>query len=358
MFIHKLHLTNYKNHEKKIFSFKEKMNAFVGLNGAGKTNILDAIYFLCIGKSYFSSYDKHCIKHDEGFFRLQTDIETTGNNDIVLTYELGKRKKIKVNDIPLSKAADHIGHFPIVVVAPNDNVLILGGAAERRKFIDLSISQINRTYLENLIKYNNVLSQRNALLKQIEKKGLNKSLLAIYNEDLISYAKLIFDERKLFIKKIEQFFNESFQYLSAKNEGFSIQYKSDLLEYGLGDLLDNSLQKDIILKRTTKGIHKDDLVFNMGDELLKDFGSQGQQKTFLLALKLTQFNFLKAQLNKVPLFIIDDIFDKLDSKRSQNLVKFLAKQRGQVFISNTDSHIFQNIIDVPMQLIEVENEGE
>lgn len=353
MFIHKLQLTNYKNHEKKVFSFTKRINAFVGLNGVGKTNILDAIYFLCIGKSYFSSFDKYGVKHEESFFRLVTEIEDENIDQIVLTFEQGKRKKIIVNDVLLNKAADHIGQFPIVVVAPNDNVLILGGSAERRKFIDISISQVDKVYLDNLIKYNNVLTQRNALLKQVEKKGLNKSLLAIYNDDLVKYGQIVFEKRKLFVEHIKAFFKESFEYLSAKNEDFSIEYKSDLIENDLTELLEKSLNKDLILKRTNKGIHKDDLIFSMGDEFLKDFGSQGQQKTFLLALKLTQFNFLKAQLNKVPLFIVDDIFDKLDKERSKNLIQFLAKQNGQVFISNTDKHIFQELIDVPVEIFEV-----
>jgi len=353
MFIHKLSLTNYKNHEKKVFSFHEKMNAFIGLNGAGKTNILDALYFLCIGKSYFSSFDKQVVKHDNQFFRLVAEIETDTKNKIVVTYELGKRKKIIVNDIPLLKAANHIGNFPVVVVAPNDNILILGGSSERRKFIDVSISQINRTYLNDLIKYNNVLSQRNALLKQAEKKGIDKSLLAIYNTDLVRLGEQLFQERKKFVQEIESFFKESFQFLSAKNEGFSIKYKSDLQEHSFEELLENSLQKDLILRRTTKGVHKDDLIFSMHNELIKDFGSQGQQKTFLLALKLTQFNFLKDQLNKVPLFIVDDIFDKLDNERSKKLIQFLAEQNAQVFISNTDEHIFQELINLPVEIFKI-----
>lgn len=353
MFIHKLQLTNYKNHENKVFSFKERINAFVGLNGVGKTNILDAIYFLCIGKSYFSAFDKYGVKHNESFFRLVTEIEDEELNEIVLTFEQGKRKKITVNDVLLNRAAEHIGKFPIVVVAPNDNMLILGGSAERRKFIDLSISQLDQEYLSNLIKYNSSLSQRNALLKQVEKKGLDKTLLAIYNNDLVKYGQFVFEKRKMFIENIEAFFKESFQYLSAKDEGFTIEYKSDLFKSNFLELLEDSLQKDLILKRTNKGIHKDDLIFKMDNELLKDFGSQGQQKTFLLALKLTQFNFLKAQLNKVPLFIIDDIFDKLDTERSKNLIQFLVQQNSQVFISNTDSHIFQELIDVPVEIFEV-----
>lgn len=354
MFIRQLHLTNYKNHEKKVFSFEEEMLAFVGFNGVGKTNILDALYTLCIGKSYFSSNDKYCIRQGEDFFRLEMGLKDTDAQKVVVSFEKGKRKKIIVDDVQLTRNAEHVGRFPAVVVSPNDNSLILGSSEERRRFMDQTLAQISQEYLRTLINYNKVLKQRNALLKAAEDRGLDKSLLAIYDEDLIRFGTFIYEKRVALFEQIQSYFNKSFSYLSAKNESFEVVYKSHLLADDFKDLLLASSRKDVLLRRTTKGLHRDDIVFKMEGELLKDFGSQGQQKTFLLALKLTQFNFLKAQLNKVPLFIIDDIFDKLDSKRSQNLVQFLAEQKGQVFISNTDSHIFQNLIDVPIQIIEVE----
>lgn len=350
MFIRKLHLTNYKNHEKKVFSFDNDVTAFVGLNGVGKTNILDAIYMLCIGKSYFSSSDKHCVRHGESFFRLSMEVSDSAHKNVVLTYEMGKRKKIVVDDLQLRKSSEHIGRFPTVVVSPNDHILITGSADERRKFIDQSLSQLSTEYLQDLINYNNALKQRNAMLKQAEEFGLDQGLLAIYNEKLDAHGTRIFQSRSNFFNQIEDFFKESFKALSSKDEGFSMTYKSHLEEGSLLKQLKENLSRDLILRRTSKGIHKDDVKFNMTGGLIKDFGSQGQQKTFLFALKLTQFNFFKAQLKKVPLFIIDDIFDKLDQERSQNLIKFLIKQQGQVFISNTDEHIFQSVINVPVQI--------
>jgi DNA replication and repair protein RecF len=354
MFIRKLQLTNYKNHQKKVFLFEESMHAFVGLNGVGKTNILDSIYTLCIGKSYFNTSDKNCVKQGENFYRLEMNLIDTAARQVVITFEQGKKKRILVDEIPYAKNSNHVGHFPAVMVSPNDNQLITGNSEERRKFIDVTLAQISPTYLQQLVKYNSVLKQRNALLKQAEYRGLDKNLLAIYNESLSQSGQFIFDMRKTFFLDIQAYFEQSFKFLAAKNEGYKMHYKSDLLQGDFNEQLQQSLQKDLILRRTNKGIHKDDIVFLKEDDTLKDFGSQGQQKTFLLALKLTQFNFLKAQLNKVPLFIIDDIFDKLDSKRSQNLVRFLVEQKGQVFISNTDNLIFQNLMDLTVQIFEVE----
>ncbi|MCB9256653.1 MAG: DNA replication and repair protein RecF [Chitinophagales bacterium] len=353
MFIRKLQLTNFKNHAKRTFLFEENLLAFVGKNGMGKTNILDAIYFLCIGKSYFSKNDKLCIKQEESFFRLVMEIDDIESKEVILIQELNKRKNIKVDGLAYEKLSDHLGVFPIVIVAPNDNQLILGSAEERRKYMDQTLSQLSRTYLRALLEYNALLKDRNALLKQAEERGLNKALLEIYNQKLSENAQFIYEQRKSFSQNILAYFKESYRLLAGKDEDFNFCYQSDLEHNDLTQLLEKSLNKDLILKRTTKGIHRDDLIFSMGGEALKDFGSQGQQKTFLLALKLTQFNFLKAQLNKVPLFIIDDIFDKLDAERSINLVKFLAEQDAQVFISHTGKDIFQAVLDLPIQLMEL-----
>lgn len=353
MFIRKLHLTNFKNHEKKVFSFQEKMLAFVGLNGVGKTNILDSIYFLCLGKSYFNTSDKFCIKQDEAFFRLEMNIENSQFEKVVVTFEKFKKKLIAVDDVKHEKNSLHVGIFPAVMLTPDDNIMILGGSEERRRFVDMTLAQISQEYLQKLLRYNATLKQRNAYLKMNHDKAIDKNLLSIYDKELVSNAAIIFEFRKKFIEQIQEYFEKSFQFLASKNEGFTLKYKSDLYSDSMQNLLSKSQEKDMFLGRTSVGIHKDDLIFSMKDEALKDFASQGQQKTFLLALKLTQFNFLKAQLNKVPLFIIDDIFDKLDPERSKNLIQFLDKEQGQVFISNTDKQIFQELMSAPIQIIEV-----
>jgi|SaaInl5LU_22_DNA_1037371.scaffolds.fasta_scaffold00306_24 DNA replication and repair protein RecF len=356
MFIHKLHLTNFKNHEKKSFDFDKEIIAFTGLNGVGKTNVLDAIYFLSIGKSYFSSTDKSAIRNGTDFFRLEMDIKNDDKHRVVITNQLGKRKQIAVDDALYEKNSTHVGRFPVVVVSPNDQVLITGGSEERRRFMDQSLSQLNREYLQALLKYNQALKQRNALLKNAEEKGLDKKLLSIYDDELCQQAEIIYAHRLAFFEDIQAYFKESFTALSEKDEGFKLRYVSQLGKRGLCDLLQENLKRDIILRRTTQGIHKDDVKFEMSGQLIKDFGSQGQQKTFLIALKLTQFNFLKAHLKKVPLFIVDDIFDKLDPRRSKNLIEFLNMQQGQVFISHTSSDTFEELDDLPIQIIAIGDE--
>lgn len=356
MFIRKLQLTNFKNHAKLSFSFNKNIVAFVGLNGIGKTNILDALYFLCVGKSYFSTTDKNCIKEDESFFRIEQKITLNNNeeNDVVVVLEQNKRKKIVLNDNPIDKLTELVGKFPVVIVAPNDNMIILGGSAERRKFLDYTLSMTDRDYLENIVQYNHYLKQRNALLKLDEGQRINESLLEIYNKHLISLGAYIYEKRSHFIDDLQAFFTESFKYLTAKNENYKLAYNSHLQKETFENLLSKSLKSDIYLQRTTKGIHKDDLEFKIEDKDLKEYGSQGQQKTFILALKLAQYNFIKSKLNKTPIFIIDDIFDKLDIERSQNLIKYLIAQDSQVFISNT-SKVGLNIMenDEKLQIIEV-----
>lgn len=359
MFIRKLQLTNFKNHTKQAYSFHKNIIAFVGLNGVGKTNILDALYFLCIGKSYFSTTDKNCIKENELFFRIEQNISLNSieENEVIIVLEKDKRKKIILNDNPIDKLTELMGKFPVVIVAPNDNMLVLGGSTERRKFLDYTLSITDMGYLNNIIQYNHYLKQRNALLKIDEGKQINESLLEIYNVNLVKHGIYIYEKRQQFVKDLLPFFIESYSYLTTHIENYGIEYESHLLKENFEKLLSKSLKSDIYLKRTTKGIHKDELNFIINSKELKEFGSQGQQKTFILALKLSQYNFIKSKLNKSPIFIIDDIFDKLDTKRSQKLISYLLEQNSQVFISNTSKetlNVFAN--EDKLQIIEVVNE--
>jgi DNA replication and repair protein RecF len=345
MFIHQLQLINYKNHKKKSFLFDKKFNCFTGLNGVGKTNILDAIYFMCIGKSYFTSADKNCLKFDEAFFRLTSTFEVDENqDDIVVKLEKGKRKKIERNEVPIHKLTDYVGKYPVVIVAPDDNVLILGASDERRKFIDQTLSQADNDYLKALSTYQKILVQRNALLKSAEKKGLDKNLLEVYNTQLIPLGEGIFSKRKQFITEIEPHFNKIYKEISNDKELFILKYKSHLFEGKFSDLLVSNFQKDLILQRTTKGIHRDDLLFSMNGEPLKTFGSQGQQKTFLLALKLAQYEFLRKQIGVTPIFLIDDMFDKLDNERGRNLLNYISKSINQVFLTHTNKSDLEPMI--------------
>lgn len=355
MFIRKLQLTNYKNHEKKVLFFDKNLVAFVGLNGIGKTNILDSIYHLCIGKSYFTNYDKNCIQTEKDFFRISCTFDN--QDEILVINEFGKKKKIFLNDVEYEKNRYHVGKYPIVLLAPDDNILIIGGSEERRKLIDQTLSQIDAQYLEHLINYNHILKQRNALLKAAEGQinRIDKHLLGIYDKQLVNHAQYIFDKRANFFEKGAKVLAEMGNYFSEKQEQHQWEYKSQLKNESYEKLLQQNLTKDCILQRTSVGIHRDDAIFLIDNEKLKYFGSQGQQKTFLLALKLTQYNFLKVHLNKLPLFVIDDIFDKLDDHRSQKLVQFLIASESQIFVSHTSPLKFDsNKSDI--QIVELKHE--
>lgn len=351
MNIKQIHIVNYKNHENIKLNFEKNVVCFVGLNGVGKTNILDAIHFSCVGKSYFSGSDKICMRSDAQFFRLETNFV---DNKLVVTLEKGKRKKLVLNDAPVGKLSNFMGKFPIVVIAPDDNVIILGGSEERRKLIDHTLAQTDNKYFQYLNDYNKILVQRNALLKKSADQSVDLALLEIYNHKLIEPAEYIHHCRKQFIQDLEPFFNEAYQAISNNKEELKIVYETKLDHKSMEILFKESLAKDTILRRTTEGIHKDDLSFLMNDFKVKQYSSQGQQKTFLLALKLAQYFYLKEKLGKPTIFIIDDIFDKLDTERSKNLIKFVCNNQNQVFISHTSKQMLEEELkEVDFQLVEI-----
>lgn len=356
MFLQQLHIINFKNHTKKTFDFKENVIGFTGLNGKGKTNILDAIYMTGFTKSYFSSTDKQCIQHDEDFFRIVA-IYRKGEKlyEVVLALQCGKKKIVEVNGSAYQKFSEHIGQFPVVIVAPDDSVLILGGSEERRRFMDPIISQVNQKYLLELSKYQKVLAQRNALLKNKSQGNADRSLLEVYDAQLVPSAEYIYEQRKAFIEKIIPFFQESFRAISGNKDAYSMQYNSQLSESNLAELLLLNKQKDEITQRTNAGIHKDDIAFELDGRKVKQFGSQGQQKTFLLALKLAQYHFLKEELELAPLFLIDDMFDKLDTERGAMAVKYIRSNLNQVFITHTNADTLKEAIGkdgLQMEIIE------
>lgn len=355
MFLRQLQLTNFKNHQKKQFFFNEKISCFAGLNGVGKTNVLDAIYFLCIGKSYFSGTDKQCMAFENDFFRLKGMLDDENQSaEIVVKFEQGKRKKIEVNEIAVSKLAEHVGRFPVVVVAPNDNVLLLGGSEERRKYMDETLSQADQVYLSMLIEYQKILAQRNALLKSAEDGRVNMSLLTVYNTQLEKPAYYVYHQRTKFIEEILPHFENAYTRISGGKENFELIYRSNLQENSFASLLADNFKKDIILQRTTKGVHKDDVDFVMNGEPIKNYGSQGQQKTFLMALKLAQFEYLKKKKNIVPVFLMDDIFDKLDNERGEKLLDIVVNSLGQVIITHTDRQHFEELMKgKPCNIVEI-----
>ena len=347
MYLQKISLVNFKNLESQSFDFQQKINCFVGDNGVGKTNVLDAIYYLSFAKSYFNSVAVQNIKHGEAFFMVEGDYVLNDRNEkIVCSLKRGQKKVLKRNGKNYDKFSEHIGQIPLVIISPADRDLVTDGSDTRRKFIDGVISQQNKKYLQNLIAYNKVLTQRNALLKYFAANRTFDALnFSVYDDQLANYGAEIYTIRKAFLEEFIPIFNAKYQIISGDKEVVNLIYKSQLNNFSISDLLKQSLEKDKILQYTTSGIHKDDLSFEIGEYPIKKFGSQGQQKSYLIALKLAQFEFIKQQSNVVPILLLDDIFDKLDEKRVSQIIDLVNDDEfGQIFITDTHSERTENIV--------------
>ena len=347
MYLQKISLVNFKNIESQTFDFQQKINCFVGDNGVGKTNVLDAIYYLSFAKSYFNSVAIQNIKHNEPFFMIEGDyILNDRTEKIVCSLKRGQKKVLKRNGKNYEKFSEHIGQIPLVIISPADRDLVTEGSDTRRKFIDGVISQQNKAYLQDLISYNKVLIQRNALLKYFAANRTFDALnLSVYNEQLATYGTKIYEVRKDFLEKFIPIFNEKYQIISGDKESVNLIYKSQLQDFSMLEALNKSLEKDKILQFTTSGIHKDDLSFEIDEYPIKKFGSQGQQKSYLIALKLAQFEFIKQQSNIIPILLFDDIFDKLDENRVLQIIELVNNDEfGQIFITDTHSERTENIV--------------
>ena len=347
MFLKELSLTNYKNFENLKFSFETKIVCFVGLNGVGKTNILDSIYHLSYTKSYFNPIPSQNIKHGEKFFFISgTYLIKEKEENILISLKKGDKKRIKRNNKLYKKFSDHIGKIPLVIISPDDRNLIIEGSETRRKFIDGIISQTDKEYLNSLIDYNKTLKQRNALLKMFFNNTDDiKKTIDIYDSQLSLHSQKIYEKRIKFLDEFIPIFKIRYKELSNNKENVEIFYKSDISEENnLYKLLKNSIEKDLRFQFTTKGIHKDDLNFKLDDFPIKKYGSQGQQKTFLIALKLAQFEYL-SKLESNPILLLDDIFDKLDDTRVQQIINLVNEDKfNQIFISDTNKNRSENII--------------
>ena len=347
MFVKNLKIINFKNHPEKSFDFSSEINCFVGNNGAGKTNILDALHYISMGKSFLGNSDFQNIKEDENFFSIESEIKGEEKNDIIkILLQKETKKIIKKNEKTYERMADHIGFLPSVMISPYDANLISDGGESRRKFLDTMISQTDSEYLFNLIQYQKTLQQRNALLKYFQKnRTFDIDSLEIYNEPITKFGTQIFKKRQLFVEAILPTIQHFYTIISKGNEKVTVIYESDLNEDNFENLLTKNLEKDRQLTYTSKGIHKDDLRFEMNGNLIKKFGSQGQQKSFLIALKLAQIKRIKEITNKNPILLLDDIFDKLDDNRVSQLIELVNEQNfGQIFITDTHKERTESVV--------------
>jgi DNA replication and repair protein RecF len=356
MFLKGLTLFNFKNYGEAELTFTEGVNAFTGNNGSGKTNILDAIHYLCLCKSYFNSSDSHSIRHGESFFSIRGQFELNDKEEeILVSVKSGQKKTVKRNQKEYPRLGDHIGLLPVVMEAPVDQELIIGGSEERRKLMDSIICQYDHNYLNDLIAYNRVLQQRNALLKQTAKGAqTDASMWQVWDEQLAGFGHKVYNARKEFVKNFLPIFRESYSYLTLEKESADIVYVSSLEKENMESLLNKTLQKDLALQYTSAGIHKDDLQFTLNDHPVKRVGSQGQQKSVILALKLAQFQIIKSACGLKPILLLDDIFDKLDLNRITRLMELVSKETfGQLFLTDTQEEHVKSVfetIGVPLQV--------
>ncbi len=356
-----IHLVNFKCYNECNVDFHPLINCIVGANGAGKTNLMDALYYSCFTKSYFTNSDQFVIQENAAFFRIESLLKEDDKvYKVVVKAPLKGKKSLALNDVDIHKRTDFIGQFPAVMIAPDDNQIILGGSELRRKFMSASIGQYNSGYLKVLLPYQKIVRQRNAALKHFLKRGkVDETLLTTINEQMIYHGSLLYSHRKEFIKSFQPIFNSVHQDLVENSEKVSIQYQSKLDEMRFEIGLNENRRKDLATARSNFGPHKDDLLFRINGRPLKSVGSQGQQKSYLVALKLAQYQIIKDKTLKSPFLFLDDLFDKFDEYRILKLVELIkAGNFGQVFITDTHENRIESLLkkhNLEHQLIIVEN---
>jgi len=352
-------LFQFKNYLHQSFHFNEKIIGICGNNGLGKTNLLDAVYLLCFTKSYFSKSDSSNVHRGLQGMRLEGNFKKNGDAEkVVCIIRENNKKEIQRNNDEYKRFSDHIGLFPAVMIAPDDVELITGTSDVRRKYLDTLLSQLDHSYLLNLIDYNKIIQQRNSLLKSAAERGyLDQSLLDILTEQLIKPGTYIFTQRKDFLQDYLPQVAKSYLQIAGTEEPVELVYYSPLLEADFESLLATFRQKDIMLQRTTIGPHKDDIELKLNDENFKNIASQGQRKSLLFALKLKEFEELKLAKGFPPILLLDDVFEKLDANRIQNLLqRVCVENQSQVFITDTHQERLQNALEklgVPFQLIKL-----
>lgn len=340
-------LTQFKNYSHQQLRFTQPIIAFTGANGVGKTNLLDAIHYLCFTKSYFSSVDSNNVQHGSAGFRIEGVFEKNGEafKTCIILRENGK-KEISCNEVPYEKFSQHIGLFPCVIIAPDDAELITAGSEGRRKFLDTLLSQINPDYLQQLIVYNKVLQQRNGYLKQCaQTQTRNNSLLEVLDDQLVQAGNFIYQTRNKFLPLFQQIVLEFYKQIAGKEEAVGLSYESQLHHSAFDTLLKQSADRDYLLQRTNYGVHKDDLVLTLNEEPFKTTASQGQRKSLLFSLKLAEAETINEQKGFYPLLLLDDVFEKLDTQRMHNLLDYVCSQNAQVFITDPNEERVRKVFE-------------
>ena len=359
LLLKKIVLTRFKNYHFQSFEFDKRIVAITGRNGIGKTNLIDAVHYLCFTKSYFSNTDAQTMQFNQEGFRVEGVFEKQGEEQkVVAVYRGAGKKEVSMNDVPYEKFSAHIGKFTCVMIAPDDVELIIGGSEERRKFLDTMLSQLDADYLQQLITYTKVLQQRNSLLKSFAESGnTNRGLLDVIDHQLTEPGKIIFSKRRDFLRHFIPLVQKLYVEIADHNEEVTLEYESQLNYHPFDSLIEQFRQKDFALQRTNAGIHKDDLDIQLNGQNFKTIASQGQRKSLLFALKLAEFEVLKSNKGFAPLLLLDDVFEKLDDQRMDNLLKRVCTENeSQVFITDThEDRIKESLgqLNVPFRVIEL-----
>jgi DNA replication and repair protein RecF len=359
LLLHSISLYQFKNYFHQQFQFNERIISICGRNGLGKTNLLDAIHYLCFTKSYFTRQDSMNINQGHEGFRLEGHFKLNGKEEkaVCVLRETGK-KEFSVNDELYSKFSKHIGHYPCVIIAPDDIQLIIGGSEERRKFIDTLLSQLDHDYLQSLINYTRILQQRNSFLKSFnDSYNRDLSVLDVLDEQLAKEGDHIFEKRRAFLLQFLPIVKQLYNDISQRYEDINLFYESEMHHVTMGELLSQNRPKDLMIQRSSGGIHKDDLLFRLGEHPFKSIASQGQRKSLLFALKLAEMEIIKEEKHLSPLLLLDDVFEKLDEERISNLLlRVCSDEDTQIFITDTNCKRLQQQLEKlgqPVQMIEL-----
>jgi len=363
MYLKKISLTNFKNYSNVELEFSPRINCIVGNNGVGKTNILDAVHYLSLTKSFFNNIDSISIKYDEDFFIIQgVFVKNDDEENIFCSFHRQKQKMLKRNGKEYERLSDHVGRYPVVMISPADNALVSDGSDERRRFMNKIISQYNSEYLDSVLSYNKALQQRNRLLRDFNAyNNFDEEMLSVWDSQLVKYGNVVYSERDLLIKKLIPVFQEYYSLVSNDKERVRLKYRSHLSEGDFAAILRDTISKDRSLEYTSAGIHKDDLLFEMNGYPVRSLGSQGQQKSYLVALKLAKFDFIKTKAGFTPILLLDDIFDKFDAERVAQIIRLVGNHRfGQIFITDTHQerlYDILNTLDIDYRLFRIGGSG-